>query len=67
MGLGLEPARRARVVGLEDSGAGVISLRLAGFTAIGIDGGNIEASGVGPLMYKKCRDLADALDVILDR
>ncbi len=65
VGLGLEPAKRARVLGLEDSGAGVVSIRLAGFAAIGIEGGNIEASGVGPLVYKRCRDLADALDVIL--
>ena len=65
VGLGLDPGRRAKVVGLEDSGAGVVAIRLAGFAAIGIEEGNIDASGVGPLIYRKCNDLADALGVIL--
>ena len=42
--------KRTRVVGLEDSAAGILSIRLAGFTALGIAGGNIEQSGIKPLL-----------------
>ncbi len=66
IGLGITPSRRHKVVGIEDSGAGVASVRLAGFAAMGIDGGNIDASGVTPLIYKKCENLLDVLEVILD-
>lgn len=45
VGLGIPFSERARVVGIEDSGAGVCSIRLAGFTAIGVSGGNIDESG----------------------
>ena len=45
-GLGISPSRRHKVIGIEDSSAGIISIRLAGFAAIGIGGGNIETSGV---------------------
>ncbi|MBN1349970.1 HAD family phosphatase [candidate division KSB1 bacterium] len=50
VGLGIDFAERHSVAGLEDSGAGVISIRLAGFAAIGISGGNISESGVKPLL-----------------
>jgi len=65
VGLGIEPARRHKVVGLEDSGAGIVSIRLAGFAAVGLAGGNLQASGVRPLLHRYCRDLREALDVIL--
>jgi len=65
VGLGLDPARRHRVIGMEDSGAGVISIRLAGFAAIGVKGGNLEASGVKSLLHSECDTLMDALPVIL--
>ena len=65
VGLGLDPARRHRVIGIEDSGAGVVSIRLAGFAAIGIAGGNIAASGARPLLLAHCDHLWDALPVIL--
>lgn len=45
VGLGINTASRSHVVGIEDSGAGICSIRLAGFTALGIAGGNIEQSG----------------------
>lgn len=45
VGLGINFADRHSVVGIEDSGAGICSLRLAGFAALGIAGGNIEESG----------------------
>jgi beta-phosphoglucomutase len=67
VGLGVEPGRRHRVIGMEDSSAGIVSIRLAGFAAIGIGGGNIEASGVGTLVNYTYRDLMDALPLILGR
>lgn len=45
VGLGEAFANRNHVVGIEDSGAGACSSRLAGYTTIGIAGGNIEESG----------------------
>ncbi len=45
VGLGADFANRNSVVGIEDSGAGVCSVRLAGYTTIGIAGGNIVESG----------------------
>jgi len=45
VGLGIGFDDRASVVGIEDSGAGVCSVRLAGYTTIGIAGGNIIESG----------------------
>ena len=67
VGLGIEPSRRQRVLGMEDSAAGVVSVRLAGFACLGIAGGNITASGVGSLLFKDCATLADALPVILGK
>jgi beta-phosphoglucomutase len=64
VGLGVEKDRRHKVIGLEDSGAGVVSIRLAGFAAIGIAGGNIESSGSRPLLRAYCRSLAEALPLI---
>jgi len=45
VGLGISFEDRGRVVGIEDSGAGICSIRLAGFTPIGLAGGNIDQSG----------------------
>lgn len=53
------------VVGLEDSCAGVISLRLAGYNVIGIEGGNIEKGGLENLCCKSGIDLHQALEYIL--
>ncbi|HOE10945.1 MAG TPA: HAD hydrolase-like protein [bacterium] len=65
VGLGIEPSLRHRTIGLEDSSAGVVSIRLAGFGAIGIGGGNITQSGVRPLLFAECASLAEALPTIL--
>lgn len=51
IGLGLEFDDRKHVLGIEDSGAGVCSIKLAGFTTFGVGGGNIISSGT--------RDLCD--------
>ena len=45
VGLGIPWADRGSVVGIEDSGAGVCAVRLAGYTTIGLGGGNILQSG----------------------
>ena len=65
VGLGIDANKRQKVVGLEDSSAGIISIRLAGFPAIGVSGGNIAASGVRPFLYANCENLSDVLSVIL--
>ncbi|VGO21919.1 HAD family hydrolase [Pontiella sulfatireligans] len=51
VGLGLDYAQRGGVVGIEDSGAGICSIRLAGFTPLGIGGGNIDESGTRGLCH----------------
>lgn len=63
VGLGLMPYDR-RVVGFEDSSAGVISVRLAGFPVIGVSGGNILQSGVQELCHTQVENLCDALPIL---
>jgi len=67
IGLGVDPSRRHKVIGMEDSGAGVVSIRLAGFAALGITGGNIDRSGSNPFLQGKVNTLAEALPIILGR
>lgn len=64
VGLRIPFEQRQHVVGLDDSGAGVCSVRLAGFPTIGIGGGNIEHSGTRGLCHAYCENLLDVLDVI---
>lgn len=64
VGLGIPEADRCHVVGIEDSGAGVCSIRLAGFPVIGFDGGNIEKSGTRALCNWFCGDFTEVLAVI---
>lgn len=45
VGLGIDFSERNHVVCIEDSAAGVMSSRLAGFPTVGIAGGNIKMSG----------------------
>ncbi len=67
VGLGIETSRRHRVIGMEDSGAGVVSVRLAGFACLGIQGGNIAQSGVRPLLHSDYATLMDSLPTILGK
>jgi len=67
VGLGVPPEKRHRVIGLEDSSAGVLSIRLAGFSAVGLSGGNIEQSGARPLLRHYGESLTDILPVILGK
>lgn len=63
VGLNIPESERAHVVGIEDSGAGVCSIRLAGYYAIGFDGGNINSSGTRAL----CNDFCSSFDEILTK
>jgi len=64
VGLGIDFADRHRVVGIEDSGAGVVAIRLAGFAVIGLAGGNIEQSGTRCLLHDYCGDFGQVLRII---
>lgn len=64
VGLGIPFEQRHHVVGIEDSGAGICSIRLAGFSAIGIDGGNIEKSGTKCLCSHYCQNFEEILSII---
>ncbi len=64
VGLGLDCADRAHIIGLEDSGAGVASVRLAGFTTVGIAGGNIAGSGTAALCDHTVENFEQLLTII---
>jgi len=64
VGLGIPFDQRHSVVGIEDSGAGVCSIRLAGITPIGLAGGNIIESGTRGLCHAYCQTLDDVLKAI---
>ncbi len=64
VGLGIPFEQRGGVVGIEDSAAGVCSIRLAGFAAIGLAGGNLEAGGARGLCHAVCEDLPSVLAML---
>ena len=64
VGLGIPFEDRNRIVGIEDSGAGVCSIRLAGFPVIGFAGGNILDSGARGLCEHYCETFDRILDII---
>jgi len=61
--LGIPPEE---TVGIEDSSAGIIAIRLAGVAALGIDDGNIRAGGAAPLCAAMKSGLAEIWDEILE-
>lgn len=63
VGLGLTEADKPYVLGLEDSGAGIVSLRLSGFASVGVSGGNIETSGTKSLCTYTCEGLMEVLSL----
>lgn len=65
VGLGIPFERRSRVLGIEDSSAGVVSVKLAGFSCAGISGGNIDKAGVDELCDYHVNSLSEILDIIL--
>ena len=64
VGLGIPFEARNSVVGIEDSGAGVCAIRLAGFPTIGMAGGNIVESGTRALCDFYCETFAQVLQVL---
>ena len=64
IGLGIPFSERKHIVGIEDSGAGICSVRLAGFSAIGIAGGNIIGSGSLELCNYYCDSFEEILAII---
>lgn len=64
VGLGIPESERNHIVGIEDSGAGAASIRLAGFPTIGFGGGNINASGTRALCNAYCEDFGEVLQAI---
>ncbi len=64
VGLGIPFEDRHHVIGIEDSGAGVCAVRLAGFAAIGMAGGNIAGSGTRPLCQHYCESFDEVLAII---
>jgi beta-phosphoglucomutase len=66
VGLGIGPENRGRVIGLEDSAAGVCAVRLAGFTTIGMAGGNILEGGAQALCHAIAGTLEEALPLIVE-
>lgn len=64
VGLGIPFEERSHVVGIEDSGAGVCSIRLAGFTTIGFAGGNVIESGTEDLCSYYCETFEEILEII---
>lgn len=67
VGLGIDASRRHRVIGMEDSGAGAVSIRLSGFAALGVTGGNLDRSGSNPFLIGKVNSLMEALPIILGK
>ena len=65
VGLGIPFERRHKVIGIEDSSAGVVSIKLAGFSCCGISGGNIDKAGIGGLCDHRAEGLMDILELIL--
>ena len=65
VGLGMPFERRHKVLGIEDSAAGVVSVKLAGFICAGVAGGNIDAAGVGDLCDYRVDGLMDLLNIII--
>jgi beta-phosphoglucomutase-like phosphatase (HAD superfamily) len=64
VGLGIPFEARNSVLGIEDSGAGVCAIRLAGFPVVGMAGGNIIESGTRALCDYYCETFEQVLDAI---
>lgn len=66
VGLGIPFAEREQVLGIEDSGAGVCAIRIAGFPTVGISGGNVIESGTMAFCQFWCTGLEEILGIIRD-
>ena len=66
VGLGIGHSENGHIIGIEDSSAGVCSIRLANIPVIGVTGGNIEQSGTMGLCHHYCNDFDQILSIIGD-
>lgn len=64
IGLGIPFEQRGQVIGIEDSGAGVSSIRLAGYYTVGIGGGNIKQSGTLGMCNSYCETFEEILELL---
>jgi beta-phosphoglucomutase len=64
VGLGIPFEDRNSVIGIEDSGAGVASIRLAGYATVGFGGGNIDDSGTRALCDWYVDTFKEVLDIV---
>ncbi len=62
--MGLKIKNPDRVLGIEDSAAGAVALRIAGFPVVGLECGNIGDSGLDCICAKKVSKLVEILDFI---
>lgn len=62
--MGLKIKDPTRVLGIEDSAAGVMALRFAGFPVVGLNSGNITQSGLDCLCCKKVDKLGEILKLV---
>ncbi|AXA36679.1 hypothetical protein BRCON_1902 [Candidatus Sumerlaea chitinivorans] len=67
VGLGIPRERAHRVVGIEDSGAGVVAIRLAGFYTVGVAGGNYRSAGLAGIVNAHAETLTDLLPLLLGK
>lgn len=65
VGLGIPFEKRHKAIGVEDSAAGVASIKLAGFSCVGISGGNIEQAEMSDMCDYKINNLVEMLDIVL--
>lgn len=64
VGLGMEEKDKPRVLGIEDSSAGVLSLTLAGIRCVGVERGNIRQGKVNSLCMQDERNLMEILEML---
>jgi beta-phosphoglucomutase-like phosphatase (HAD superfamily) len=64
VGLGVAAEDSDTVIGIEDSGAGVCSVRLAGYPTVGIGGGNIKQSGTMAFVTHYCETF-EAIETLI--
>ena len=65
IGLGVKDTERDRVIGIDDSSAGICAIRLAGFTTVGFGGGNIIEGGAQALCHYYAENFDDVFRFIM--
>lgn len=65
IGLGIPFNRRHKAIAIEDSSAGIVSIKLAGISSVGISGGNIEQAGMESFCDYRIDKLSEMLNIVL--